>query len=505
MAKSPEIMRPVDSVRQALERELSKRGDAIKPIELVKVSLSAYLAHIHGEDLNRSKVRTVAESEDCTGLRRGTQAALDRLLFNANYWCAAYESRIIEACEDASDARNCLRAVSVWTTHTLKLNTLSPEDTVATFERFCPPFALNKRRGSRSTRNSGKGPLPDFARAIEAAAAHEPQSAITALQGILADMEAEAAVYRQVDTRGSLNALYAVLPAWCLQDRIALVNGAWWDNYDVMSTIIDALYTRFIELGFGESTCRYFLDSCYEALDTYYRDLSDESCRYIDWPIPDLVAMIERVREEYPSFETDGYGGDLPKWLISKEQLIWNVLVCSLYGPASARPLLVDSPSLLAEQGYAGQTDVMTELARISFTRYTADREAALVEGEFSSFANLPPDLRDSSIAYIGSIHSKLETLGYEILPLGSCYPERRVAAFTDSEVECLAILEHRRWLKEREQAGWTHGEEKDVNRRCSPYMVPWEMLPDRAKEWNRSAVRSIPSLLSSVNLAVVK
>ena len=45
----------------------------------------------------------------------------------------------------------------------------------------------------------------------------------------------------------------------------------------------------------------------------------------------------------------------------------------------------------------------------------------------------------------------------------------------------------------------------KDVERRRSPYMVPWEELPDRAREWNRSAVRSIPSLLASVNLAVEK
>ena len=43
------------------------------------------------------------------------------------------------------------------------------------------------------------------------------------------------------------------------------------------------------------------------------------------------------------------------------------------------------------------------------------------------------------------------------------------------------------------------------VERRRSPYMVPWEELPDRAREWNRSAVRSIPSLLASVNLAVEK
>ena len=91
------------------------------------------------------------------------------------------------------------------------------------------------------------------------------------------------------------------------------------------------------------------------------------------------------------------------------------------------------------------------------------------------------------------------------MLPAGSCDPERCVVAFSASEVECLAILEHRRWLRERQKAGWRYGTAKDVERRRSPYMVPWEELPDRAKKWNRSAVRSIPSLLASVNLSMVK
>ena len=104
--------------------------------------------------------------------------------------------------------------------------------------------------------------------------------------------------------------------------------------------------------------------------------------------------------------------------------------------------------------------------------------------------------------AYLNGLDPEL---GGKVLPAGSCYPERCVAAFTASEVECLAILEHRRWLRERQRAGWRYGTAKDVERRRSPYMVPWEELPDRAKEWNRSAVRSIPSLLASVNLAVVK
>lgn len=111
----------------------------------------------------------------------------------------------------------------------------------------------------------------------------------------------------------------------------------------------------------------------------------------------------------------------------------------------------------------------------------TTDRIASQTDQEYASFASLPLDLRDSSIAYISSIHSKLETLGCGVLPAGSCSPERRVAAFTASEVECLAILEHRRWPHERQKGGWRYGTAKDVERQRSPCMVPWEELPDRA------------------------
>ena len=501
---------PVDAVRSALDRERSRRKD-IKPIELVKVALSAYMAFLDSEEqtnVDGHPVGAIAvESDDRAAWRRGTQSAMDRLLFNANYWRSAYEDRIVEACTQGSNAQACLRALSVWTTHTLRLNTLSPDDAVATFERFCPPFALNQRRGSTERNSAGKGPLPDLRRVIRAIAEEgsEPKEAQDRLRAIAKDIEAEAAVYEAMGGQGSLNALFAILPAWCLQNRIELVSGAWWDDHAVMSAIIDALHARFVELGFGEAVCRYFLDSCYEALDDYHRTLSSDPSSWCELSTQDLVALVREGRDTQPNFESDGYRNDLPAWLISKEQLIWNVWVCSLYGPASARPLLVDSPDLLAIQGYTGNTDVITELAQTSFLRYTTDRIASQTDGEFATFASLPSDLRNSSIAYISSIHDKLRTLGYEVLPAGSCYPERCVAAFTDSEVECLAILEHRRWLRERGQAGWRYAEAKDVEGKRSPYMVAWEELPDRAKEWNRSAVRSIPNLLASVNLAVVK
>lgn len=505
VSKRPQATRPVDAVQKALKRERTKRKDDLKPIEIVKMALSSYLACTYTEDATLDASQATVESPDSAGLRRGTQAAIDRLLFNANYWRAAYERQIVDACLQPEDARYCLHAISVWTAHPLKLNTLSPDEAISTFERFCPPFRLNNRRGTCRGNRTGKGPLPDFENAIANIAEREPTESNKSLSAILASMEAEATAYESLAASGTLNALFTILPAWCLQNRIDLVSGAWWDDRDVMGAIADALYARFLELGFTEAVCRYFLDSCYEALDAYHRDLSSEPHPLSSLDIPELIALIQRARKAHPSFETDGYGSDLPTWLISKEQLIWNILVCALYGPASARPLLVDSPDLLADQGYTAKTDVITELARTSFIRYTNDRIASQASQEFTSFSSLPADLRDSSIAYISSIHSKLETLGYEVLPAGSCYPERCVSAFTASEVECLAILEHRRWLQERQRAGWRYGEAKDVEARRSPYLVPWEELPDRAKEWNRSAVRSIPALLASVNLAVVK
>ena len=167
--------------------------------------------------------------------------------------------------------------------------------------------------------------------------------------------------------------------------------------------------------------------------------------------------------------------------------------------------MLTDSPAAGSDIGYTTRKDVITELAQSSFSRYAADRASDNVEIEFSSFNEQPIDLRNSSIEHIRSIPDKLRVLGYEIMPAGSVYPSQKITSLTPSEVECLAILEHRRWLDERTQAGWKFAETKNVSKKTSPYIVPWEELPDRAREWNRSAVRCIPALLAGANLAIVR
>lgn len=478
----PRAATAAGAVSLALEAEAARRADGLKPIEVVKEAISAYLAYGFAAEGQAPVAAALVESEDRKGLRRGTKAAVDRLLFNANYWRAAYEDRITSAGLDPDDTAACLQAISVWTAHPLKLNRLSQEEATGTFERFCPPFAANHRRGS-GTASAGRGPLSDFANAAAEAAARAGSEATQRIEHIVEDMRAETDAYDRLRSLSAPEALFEVLPAWCLQGRIELVNGLWWDDRDVMEAIIGAMHARFVKLGFGASACRYFVDSCEETLDAYHYDVSSGPTRFAAMEVPELLGVVRQARLATPTFEADGYGSGLPSWLISKEQLIWNVLACAFYGPASARPLLVDSPHLVSGQGLSAEADVISDLARASFERYTADRAIDSIEQEYAAFQHLPPDLRDSSIAYICSIHGKLETLGYEVLPKSACYPERIVAELSPSEVECLAILEHRRWIKERTDAGWHLDAVKDVEGKRSPYLVPWEELPERARE----------------------
>ncbi len=76
---------------------------------------------------------------------------------------------------------------------------------------------------------------------------------------------------------------------------------------------------------------------------------------------------------------------------------------------------------------------------------------------------------------------------------------------FTAEEVEKMARLEHRRWKKERERDGWTHGPSKDEEKKTNPNLVPWEELPEDVKELNRDMVRAWSACLAEVGLQVYR
>jgi hypothetical protein len=344
--------------------------------------------------------------------------------------------------------------------------------------------------------------VSDF-RAVALEVAERNPATRQAIAALIADIEAEAAFYATYENVTSLDAYYDLLPAWCLQERIELVSGTWWNDIDVMQLIAELLHERFVEMGYPAALCGYFLDTMRESLDGYAREVSAADSSYRETPVSALVELVRAIRTAHPDSETDGYGSTLPTWLGYKEQLIWNTIVCAIYGPMHARPLLTDELDMLPVDGKPANTDVITDLAQKAYVRYLVARRASGIIPEFSSYETQPETLRNSGLERIESIPEKLKVLGYRIVPTASCYPAQRIETLRPSEVECLAFLEHRRWMEERTAAGWRHAAQKSIERKESPYLVDWDELPDRAREWNRSAIRDIPNLLASVGLTL--
>ncbi|MCL4693435.1 MAG: hypothetical protein KJ060_13115, partial [Candidatus Hydrogenedentes bacterium] len=138
--------------------------------------------------------------------------------------------------------------------------------------------------------------------------------------------------------------------------------------------------------------------------------------------------------------------------------------------------------------------DGLDKLARLIHEDYVAKQRERGGQKSPSTedWDRLSPELRDSNRQQADHIPVKLRALGYRLRTFADLAGSPEIP---DEQVETLARMEHARWNAERFLAGWTLGE-KDVGRRQSPYLVPYDELPDAIKEYDRSAVRNIPRLV---------
>ena len=132
--------------------------------------------------------------------------------------------------------------------------------------------------------------------------------------------------------------------------------------------------------------------------------------------------------------------------------------------------------------------------------RWCGDQLAAGKEAP--SWSELDESRKESNRAQARDMPVKLRSIGCTIAPLH----DMRAPAFefTDEEFESLAIAEHKRWVTERLESGWRLGP-KDVERKTTPYLIPFDELPDDIADLDREAVRHIPDALALVDLKVVR
>ena len=118
------------------------------------------------------------------------------------------------------------------------------------------------------------------------------------------------------------------------------------------------------------------------------------------------------------------------------------------------------------------------------------------------TWSELDDSRKESSRAQARDIAAKLHAIDCEVTPLRDWGASDFV--ITEEEVEKLAAMEHKRWMRERIESAWTLGD-GDVSQKKSPYLVPFADLPADIAEYNRIFVRGIPALLASVGLQVFR
>ena len=117
----------------------------------------------------------------------------------------------------------------------------------------------------------------------------------------------------------------------------------------------------------------------------------------------------------------------------------------------------------------------------------------------YPNFSELPDDIKYSNLRQAQGIYEKLRRFGYTLCPKGTA---GAITAFSPELIEIMAEQEHEEWMAERISRGWTLGE-KNVEKKTSPYLIPYAELSDEIKDYDRDTIRNIPLLAERVGMAV--
>jgi hypothetical protein len=129
--------------------------------------------------------------------------------------------------------------------------------------------------------------------------------------------------------------------------------------------------------------------------------------------------------------------------------------------------------------------------------RGTRRRDAAL-----EPWDRLDEVYRRSNLAQADDILRKLEAVGCGIRPrTGS----RGAFRFSADEIDRLAEREHARFVGERLQQGFRPGPTRNLARKTSPFLVPWDRLSESARRLDRQAVAAIPDVLARAGFEVYR
>lgn len=121
---------------------------------------------------------------------------------------------------------------------------------------------------------------------------------------------------------------------------------------------------------------------------------------------------------------------------------------------------------------------------------------------KYPDFDKLTDSLKYSNLRQAMDIPEKLRQMGFIMGPAGNDDP---IMSVPEEYVEYLAEQEHEAWMAERIASGWVAGNHVDAEKKTTPYLVPFDKLPEDIKQLDRDPVQNIPLLLERIGMAVYK
>lgn len=142
-------------------------------------------------------------------------------------------------------------------------------------------------------------------------------------------------------------------------------------------------------------------------------------------------------------------------------------------------------------------------LARAIHERYrAAQTDKTAGDPALAEWEQLSEPLKESNRRQADHIPAKLARIGCGFAP--ALNGEPGFGGFTPEELELLSELEHERFVAERRASGWTDGP-RDPAATRTPYLVAWADLDEEIREYDRDAVRAIPSLMAEAGFEIYR
>ncbi len=151
-----------------------------------------------------------------------------------------------------------------------------------------------------------------------------------------------------------------------------------------------------------------------------------------------------------------------------------------------------------------GTNEILARAIHEEYRRKQKEKgETEATNPSLVSWEDLPDTLKHSNRRHAGYMGIKLAQIGCYIIPVTDLKPG--LIEFTDEEIEKMAIMEHDHWVEERLESGWKFGPTKNIEKKLSPSLIPWEALSKEEKDKDREPVREMPAFLAGVGFQVCR